>query len=230
MPKPPIELQSTTLWSYPSQHYKEGVHGNADYKGATPSWVIWNLLQRYTKEGQVVVDPMCGSGTTLDVCRDLDRQGIGFDLQPHHPEVQEGDARKLPLQADSADFLFVDPPYGKNLRYSGQKKCIGELDARNTAYFEAMGKVFEEGWRVLKPGAFGAVYACDIWKRGAFVGLGSQFFFMLSQIFNVVDHIAVIRGNKDLVDPRYRQAAEDTNFFLRGFNHLVVFQKEPELK
>ena len=60
--KPKLELQTTTLWEYPSQHYGEGMQGNKNYKGATPSFVIWNLLQRYTKKGDKVVDPMCGSG------------------------------------------------------------------------------------------------------------------------------------------------------------------------
>ena len=152
MPSPKLSLQTTTLWEYPSQHYGKGEQGSADYRGATPSWVIWNLLQRYTQESEVVVDPMCGSGTTLDVCADTGREGIGFDLQPHHPDVVESDARDLPLEDSSVDFFFCDPPYGKNLKYSGRKECIGELDARDQAYFDAMKEVFEEAWRVLSPG------------------------------------------------------------------------------
>ncbi len=27
----------------------------------TPAWVIWNLLQRYTRENDVNLNPMCGS-------------------------------------------------------------------------------------------------------------------------------------------------------------------------
>ena len=65
--KPVLEIKPTTLWDYPSQHYGRGMQGRADYRGATPSYVIWNLLKRYTREGDVVVDPFCGSGTTLDV-------------------------------------------------------------------------------------------------------------------------------------------------------------------
>src|SRR5215210_768337 len=78
--RPELKIQSTTLWEYPSQHYGLGEQGSKHYTGATPSWVIWNLLQRYTREGDVIVDPMCGSGTTLDVCQDLKREGVGFDI------------------------------------------------------------------------------------------------------------------------------------------------------
>ena len=80
--KPPLRLQTTTLWDYPSQHYGDGLQGDPSYVGATPSYVVWNLLTRYTRENDVVVDPFCGSGTTLDVCRDLGRTGRGFDVAP----------------------------------------------------------------------------------------------------------------------------------------------------
>ena len=49
--------------------------------------MIWNLLERYTKKGDRVLDPMCGSGTTLDVCKDMGREGVGFDLQPQREEI-----------------------------------------------------------------------------------------------------------------------------------------------
>lgn len=74
--RPPLRLMATTLWEYPSQHYNDSIgramQGDKEYIGATPSWVIWQVLQRYTREGDVVVDPMCGSGTTIDVCADLE--------------------------------------------------------------------------------------------------------------------------------------------------------------
>jgi len=83
MPKPPIKIETTTLWDYPSQHYDRKLEEKqADFEGATPAYIIWNLLQRYTKPKDLVVDPMCGSGTTLDVARDLGRRALGYDLAP----------------------------------------------------------------------------------------------------------------------------------------------------
>ena len=59
----------TTLWEYPSQHYdwtdaegrRHTMQGDKDYAGATPSWEIWQLLMRYSRENDRVIDPMCGS-------------------------------------------------------------------------------------------------------------------------------------------------------------------------
>jgi hypothetical protein len=45
MKKPPLRIQPTTLWDYPSQDYGDAHQGRPGYKGATPSYIIWNLLQ-----------------------------------------------------------------------------------------------------------------------------------------------------------------------------------------
>ena len=89
-------LESTTLWDYPTQNYGDKPHGNNKYNGVTPAFVVWNLLQRYTKEGDLVVDPMCGSGTTIDVAKELDRKVIAYDLNVVRPDVIKNDSRKIP--------------------------------------------------------------------------------------------------------------------------------------
>lgn len=225
MPSPKLSIQTTTLWEYSSQHYGNTEQGSSSYRGATPSYVIWNLLQRYTKKKDLVVDPFCGSGTTVDVARDLGRRGLGYDLQPHHSGVFKADARNLPLEDGKADFVFMDPPYGDNLTYSGSPDCLGELAATDPAYFEAFEVVFAEIDRILKPGRYMAVYVCDVWKSQAFVPIAAILSNMLAQRFLPVDHIAVVRGNKDLEKGNYHKAAEEENFFLRGFNHLLIFKK-----
>ena len=109
--KPPLRIQPTTLWDYPSQHYGDDVQGDPNYRGATPSYIIWNLLQRYTKERDLVVDPCAGSGTTLDVARDLNRKALGYDIHPTRKDIFRVDARKLPPElTNKVDFVFIDPP------------------------------------------------------------------------------------------------------------------------
>jgi DNA modification methylase len=229
MPKPPLSLQTTSLWDYPSQDYTDEGQGTADYRGATPSYVIWNLLQRYTRPGDLVVDPMAGSGTTVDVARDLGRRALGYDLQPHHPGVFRADARKLPLEDAKADFAFLDPPYGDHLTYSGRPECLGELAADTEAYYRGMGEVFAELDRVLKPGRYLALYVGDSAKKGLpFAPIGARLLGLLAERFVVVDDIAVVRHNASLKRGAWHVAAIEGNFFLRGYHHLyVVFKPAP---
>lgn len=231
---PPLRLQTTTLWTYPSQQYGEVRMGNPAYPGATPAWVIWNLIERYTRPKDLVVDPFCGGGTTLDVARSLDRRALGYDVEPSRDDIFRADARALPLEDQKADFFFMDPPYSTHLTYGnrdeqGAGQGIGALDAFEPGYFEALDRVFGEVDRCLRDRRYLALYVSDTFKKKrGFVGIGAQLFQLLERRFRPVDHVAVVRGNKKLDDPRFHKGATEGNFFLRGFNHLLIFKKERE--
>ena len=239
--RPSLRLFTTTLWEYPSQHYDASdgtrMQGHKDYVGATPSWVIWQLLQRYTRENDLVVDPMVGSGTTIDVCRDLKRRVLGYDLAPSREGIIRNDARKLPLEDAKADFVFIDPPYSTHVDYSEDPRCIGKLDSGGDdggrAYYDAMRKVIAECHRVLRDRRYFALYVSDSFKKkkgmsaaGQFMPIGFELFSIMRERFVPVDIIAVVRHNQKLQRGNWHKAAEEGNFFLRGFNYLFIMKKE----
>jgi DNA modification methylase len=225
--KPPLRIQPTTLWDYPSQHYGEGVQGDPNYKGATPSYIIWNLLQRYTKPKELVVDPMCGSGTTLDVARDLGRKALGYDVHPTRKDIFRVDAKKLPPElTGKVDFVFVDPPYSTHLDYGPDPRDVGKLDAKSGKYYEAMEQVIREIHRILRPGKHMGLYVSDSYVHGqGFYPIGFELFGILRKHFEPIDIISVVRHNKTLEMGNYRKAAEEGNFFLRGFGYLFIMRK-----
>jgi len=225
---PPLRLQTTTLWYYPSQQAPGEVKGDPRFEGATPVYVVWNLLERYTREGDLVVDPFAGGGTTLDVAREGGRRALGYDVHPTREDIFNADARKLPLEDGVADFVFMDPPYGTHLEYGEDPRDIGKLDAlTGDDYFRAMDSVFAEVDRILRDRRYLAVYVSDSFKKGApFGALGAELFGLLRKRFRPVDHIAVVRGNRTLEKPNFHRAAAEGNFFLRGFNHLLIFKKQ----
>ncbi|MBL91649.1 MAG: DNA methylase [Myxococcales bacterium] len=226
--KPKLEKQLTTLWDFPSQHYGKGQQGSAGYRGATPSYVIWNVIQRYTKPGDRVCDPFCGSGTTIDVCKDTGRIGLGYDLAPFRKDIEASDARALPLKDREVHLVFMDPPYGENIHYSDSPQCIGKSSALDGQWQKDMSQVFEEAYRVLRNKGILAVYVQDIWqqKTKSFASLGVDVARQASSLFDMIDHVAVVRRNKDLEKGNYRKSADEENFMLRGFNHLLVFRKK----
>lgn len=235
MKKPPMTVLTTTLWEYPSQDYGRERHGDKDYIGATPAWVIWQLLTRYTRENDVVLDPMCGSGTTIDVAKELGRKPVGFDLAPSRPDIQQADARKIPLGDGTVDFAFIDPPYSTHVDYSDDPRCIGKLDASPeaddakgvNAYYAAMDKVIGELHRVLKNRRYMGLYVSDSFKKGKpFMPIGFELFSLLRKRFKPIDIIAVVRHNRTLKRGNWHAAAVEGNFYLRGFNYLFIMKKE----
>lgn len=225
--KPAIQPMTTTLWEYPSQHYGSEMQGLADYAGATPSYVIWNLLMRYTREKDLIVDPMCGSGTTLDVARDLGRRALGYDLKPARKDIFRADARSLPLEGGKADFVFIDPPYSDHLAYSDDERCIGKLSAFEPAYFEAMAKVIAECDRILRDRRCMALYISDSYKaKKGFAPIGFKLFEILCRHFMPLDIVAVVRHNRNLKQRHWHTEALKGNYYLRGFNYLFIMKKD----
>ena len=57
---------------------------NKDYPKIHPTQKPVNLLKRliaiFTDEGDVVIDPVAGSGTTLRACKEMNRSCFGFEI------------------------------------------------------------------------------------------------------------------------------------------------------
>lgn len=222
--KEDLLLESTTLWNFPTQNYGKNPHGNNKYNGVTPAFIIWNLLQRYTKEGDLVVDPMCGSGTTYDVAVELNRRVECFDLNIVRNEVKKADARKLPLKNNIADFVFIDSPYSDNIKYSDNKKCIGKISCEKEEFFDELEKVAIEIRRILKKDKYLAWLIGDQWIKKKFTPTGFLLFNRLIKHFEPVDIISVTRHNQTSNTGLWHYRARKYNFYLRGFKYLFIMK------
>ena len=67
-----------------------------------PSKVIKRLIQLFTDEGDVVIDPVAGSGITLKVAREINRSAYGFEVDKKFYEK----AQKEMLTASDQLCLF----------------------------------------------------------------------------------------------------------------------------
>ena len=71
-----------------------------------------------------------------------------------------------------------------------------------------------------------ALYISDSYVHGqGFYPLGFELFAILQKQLQPVDIISVVRHNKTLEMGNYRKAAEEGNFYLRGFNYLFIMKK-----
>lgn len=115
-----------------------------------PPQLMKKLIDFFTKEGQVVLDPFMGVGGTLLACSLAARHGIGIDISREYIEAYERVCAELGLKQQTAivgdsahidtlldpntkvDFILTDPPYGAMLRRkrTGQmKKKTGIAEA-----------------------------------------------------------------------------------------------------
>jgi len=222
--KPPLE--ATTLWDYPKQSYGKTPKGDNKYPGVTPAFVIYNLIQRYTKPYDLVVDPMAGSGTTLDVCREENRRCICFDISPPRSDIIPADARRIPLKDETVDMIFIDSPYSDNIKYNEHPDCIGKISCEDERFYDELEKVMRECYRILKPGKILGWLIGDQWVKGVFTPVGFKIFERLCKYFQPVDIICVVRRNQTSNTPLWQYRARKFNFFLRGFKYLFIMRKD----
>ena len=219
------QLEATTLWDFPRQSYGKTPKGDNKYPGVTPALIIWNLVWRYTDPGDLVVDPMCGSGTTIDVCREEGRKAIGYDIKPTRPDIIQNDARKIPLPDDHVDLVFIDSPYGDNIRYNDHPDCIGKISSESEVFYDELEKVIAESHRILKKGKVLGWLIGDQWVKSKFTPVGFRLYERLDKYFETVDIICITRRGQSSNTSLWYNRARRHNFYLRGFKYLFLMRK-----
>jgi DNA modification methylase len=218
-------LESTTLWDYPRQSYGKTQKGSNKYAGVTPAFVIYNMIKRYTEPGDFVLDPMAGSGTTIDVCNEEGRRCIAYDISPIRPDIIQNDARKIPLVAASVDMIFIDSPYGDNINYNDHPGNIGKISAETNQFYEELDKVMAECYRVLKPGKVLGWLIGDQWVKKKFTPVGFRVYESLCKYFETLDIVSIARRSQISNTEIWHSRALRFNFYLRGFKYLFIMRK-----
>ncbi len=231
--------EGSTVWSFPDRGYWSTHKG--DYRGNWSPYIPRNLISRYTTQGDLVLDQMMGSGTTLVECKLLGRDAIGVDvnynavivaqdrlnfdykLEPRI-ETYHGDARKLDkIEDNSIDLIATHPPYAGIIAYSNKenKADLSSLSIKD--YLQQIYNVARESFRVLKPGKHCAILIGDTRKHKHYIPITHNVMhifldsgFILREYIIKVQHKTkatreVWRGNYD--------------FYKIAHEHLLVFRK-----
>lgn len=120
-----LERRSFNVWNFADADDRFGL----DYPGRIPGQSIANLLAYYTELSDLVLDPMAGGGTTVDVCLVLGRRCLAYDLVPH-PERKDVRAHDLrtgfpDLGKRKPALVLLDPPYWRLKRGEYPEGTIG---------------------------------------------------------------------------------------------------------
>jgi DNA modification methylase len=222
-----------------------------NYRGNWSPYIPRNLILRYTAPGDLVLDQMAGSGTTLVECKLLGRRAVAVDINPDAvmvarnrldfyyapldadyvaPEIKTyvGDARSLDLiESESIDLIATHPPYASIIPYSHNRE--GDLSSvHNIAEFsEEMRRVAEEGMRVLKPGKHCAVLIGDTQRSKHFVPITPRVLMSFLEAGFILRE-DIIKLQWKMKSTREKWFGKKYDFYLIGHEHLYVFRKPDE--
>ncbi|MGC8478782.1 MAG: TRM11 family SAM-dependent methyltransferase [Candidatus Micrarchaeia archaeon] len=248
-----FDIEVTTVWSFPKRGNWATHSLNARYRGNWAPQVARNLILRYSNEGDTVLDPFVGSGTTLIECKLTGRKGIGVDineealmltrdrlnfhtLNDNFPEQRTflGDARKLDfIKNESIDLIATHPPYASIISYTknSNHKEAGDLSevCSVNEFSDEMGKVAKEFYRVLKPNTYCAILIGDTRRHKHQVPISFRVMqVFLEAGFVLKESIVKIQHNTKTA-PLWAKKSVESNFLLLMHEHLFVFRK-PEAK
>src|SRR3972149_2835691 len=246
---PPKEYtdEPETVWSFPNGGYWATHVGN--YRGNWSPYIPRNLIHRYTRKGDLVLDQMCGSGTTLVECRLLARNTIGVDsnrdaimvtldrlnfgfnpVDPDYPtnllsKTYVGDARRLEAIPDeSIDLIATHPPYAYIIPYG--ERIPGDLSSlrKLSDFLQGMREVADESFRVLKKDKHCAILIGDTRKHKHYVPISIR---VLQQFldagFILREDIVKLQWKTKTTRERWRSTKLD--FYRIAHEHLFVFRK-----
>ncbi|EMG5799425.1 TPA: site-specific DNA-methyltransferase [Yersinia enterocolitica] len=78
--------------------------GNKSHSAAFPESLPEWFIKLFTKEGDIVLDPFSGSGTTMKVANDLGRIGIGIEILKEYCHISE---ERLKLKESKANGILI---------------------------------------------------------------------------------------------------------------------------
>lgn len=237
-----FQLECTSVWQFPRRG-NWATH-TSDWRGNWSPEVVRNLILRYSNEGDDLLDPMIGGGTTAIEAKILNRNITCIDvnvkavertikcLQFNVPNlstqsVMVGDARNLSMIKDkSIDFVLTHPPYVDIIKYSDGKLENDLSNIHNIDEFIIeITKVAKELFRVLKNGKYCAILIGDTRRNKMYQPLA----FKVMEAFLKVG----FKLKEDIIKKQFNCTAtgfwvkksKDLNFLLIMHEHLFVFQK-----
>lgn len=233
-----FELEKTTVWSFPGRG--DWATHVGDYRGNWTPYVPRNLIMRYSKEGDWILDQFVGSGTTLIEAKILNRNAIGIDINPEAISLTKerldfnlkGNSRSVVrgvnaehldfLKDEGIDFICTHPPYANIIKYSGGiEGDISYLDVDD--FIESMKRVAKESYRVLKPKKTCAVMMGDVRKHGKVIPLGFKVMETFLSVGFKLKEI-VIKEQFNCRSSKY-WTTKNNSFLLLAHEYIFVFEK-----
>jgi hypothetical protein len=241
-----------SLWVIDKRE-NSGVH-SAGYWGNFIPQIPYQMMRRYTKKGDWVIDAFAGSGTTLIEAQRLGRNTVGIELradlvdnvkrlvasEPNTyavvSDIVQGDTTVVDYRSllqshgrDSAQMVIMHPPYFDIIKFSDDPHDLSNADSVDS-FLAMMGKAVDNVAPVLDTGRRLALVIGDKYAKGDWIPLG---FLTMAEILKrgfalksiVVKNFEETTGKRQQKELwKYRALAG--GFYIFKHEYIFVFKKQ----
>lgn len=190
------DIYTDSLWLI-DRRDASGVH-TAGYWGNFIPQIPHQMMRRYTKQGEWVLDTFAGSGTTLIEGQRLGRNTLGVELQErmvNHTrqlvaaepnlhgvtvDVVCGDSTTIDYQAllekyeqASVQLVMMHPPYFDIIKFSDDERDLSNA-ASVEDFLAMMGRLIDNVAPILDKGRYLVIVIGDKYAKGEWIPLGFQ--------------------------------------------------------
>jgi len=240
-----------SLWIM-SKRDSSGEH-SAWYWGNFIPQIPNQLMMRYTKKNDWVVDTFLGSGTTLIESQRMGRNGIGIELNPETArkasglikkesnvdnvisEVVTGDSRKINLKetldklnVKQVQLLIMHPPYHDIIKFTAKKEDLSNAPTTDD-FIKMFGEVLDNASPYLEKGRYLAIVIGDKYYKGTWIPLG---FKVMNEVLNrsfqlksiIIKNFEETKGKRNQRE-LWRYRALVGGFYIFKHEYILLFKK-----
>jgi len=245
--------EQTTVWSF-KQRGNWATH-SGEYRGNWSPYIPRNVILKYSKPGELVLDYFCGAGTTPVECKLLGRKCIAFDindkaielakknvdfriesqqltfidrkspLKIYEPELSVGDARGLSSLQDNSIDLICAHPPYANIIHYTDSKEADLSFFDIDDFLKEMSKVARESFRVLKPGRHCAILIGDTRRKKHVIPLGFKLINVYLDAGFKLRELIIKRQHNCKTTGFWYANSIKYNFLLLAHEYLPIFEK-----
>ncbi len=190
------DINVDSLWLIPERD-KRGKHKNI-YHGNFIPQIPNQLIRRYTKENETVFEPFMGSGTALFECEILNRNYIGYDINPVMIDYVEEQMQTnlfynnyyiaqcdsldessvnnniknafTKLNISSVQFVLMHPPYLDIVRFTEDKNDLSHL-SNLKEFLDKFKIIVKNSLKFLDKNRYFAIVIGDVYKNSEVIPL-----------------------------------------------------------
>ena len=245
------DIITDSLWIL-DRRDNSGAHFGGYWGNFIPQ-IPHQLMTRYTKKGDWVVDTFVGSGTSLIECKRMGRNGIGIELNPDvarkakdlikkekniydvTTEVITADSRHVDIgealrkhELKKVQLMIMHPPYHDIIKFSRSNDDLS--NARTTEEFVKMfGDVIDNTTPYLDKDRYLGIVIGDKYSKGEWIPLGFQ---IMNEVLKrdfmlksiIIKNFDETKGKRNQKD-LWKYRALVGGFYIFKHEYILLFKK-----